>query len=190
VEQLNTTIVILLSAGGLATALLAALALRLWRRHRMRPASVFRRIATQRLDDVIIDDGLDGEIHLEHVMLTSQGILVVDLRNADGALFGGERMDQWTVIDRNRRFNFSNPLEPLFARINAVRHLAGSVPVMGRVVLAGHVEFAGGAIDRVCQLDELEVELQRANAADGGRSTDAFQSAWSSLVKAARPAGV
>lgn len=182
------TVVLLLSAAVLAIAVLAVLAIRGWRRYRMRPASVLRRIAVQRLDDVIIDDGLDGEIHLEHVLLTPLGILVVDLRNVDGALFGGDRMDQWTVMDGGRRFTFGNPLEPLHARINAVRHLAGGVPVIGRVVLTGRVDFAGGAIDKVCELSVLEQEFRQADAADGGRSVDAFQRAWSRLVEAARPA--
>jgi hypothetical protein len=177
----------LLSTGLLVGVLVLVVAIRAWRRYRMRPASVFRRIAHQRLDDVIIDDGLDGEIHLEHVLLTARGIVVVDLRNVNGALFGSERMDQWTVLDGKRRFTFANPLEPLFARINAVRNLAGNVPVSGRVVLSGPVELAGGAIDRVCELGALEEEFRQANAADGGRSQDAFQSAWSRLVKAARP---
>ena len=52
------------------------------------------------------------------------------------------------------------------------------------------IERAGGTIERVCQLGELEAEFQQADAADGGRSVDAFQSAWSSLVKAARSTGV
>jgi hypothetical protein len=148
---------------------------------------VFRRIASQRLDDVLIDDGLDGEIHLEHVLLTPRGILVVDLRNVDGALFGSERMDQWTVLDGKRRYTFGNPLEPLFARINAVRNLTGDVPVTGRVVLSGRVEFAGGAIERVCELRELEEEFRHAQAEDGGRATDAFQPVWARRVEAARP---
>ncbi len=158
----------------------------LWvrRRLRARPASVFRRISRQQLQDVVIDDGLEGEIHLEHVMLTAQGVLVVDLRNASGAVFGGPRLEQWKVMDGQRRFAFRNPLEALAARVHAVERLVGAVPVTGRVVFSGQVEFPGGNLPQISTLADLEREF--GDSGDG-KAIEAFQPGWTQLSQAASP---
>ena len=85
-------------------------------------------------DDVVTDIPIrlkvamtigDGEIHLDHLLLTPRGLVVIDLRNAHGAVFGGEQMDDWTVMSATRRYTFRNPLGALAARVHAVRRLAG-----------------------------------------------------------------
>ena len=184
-ESITTQQAVAALLGALGIGLLVYLLWRLRRRLRARPKSVFRRISRQRLKDVLIEDGLDGEIHLEHVMLTAHGALVVDLRNADGAVFGGPRLEEWKVMSGQRRFAFRNPLEPLAARVQAVERLVHPVPVFGRVVFVGQVEFPGGAVDRVSTLNDLEAEF--ADPGDGGKALDAFQTGWERLAEVARP---
>lgn len=184
-ETITTQQAIAAVSGALGIGLLVYLLLRLRRRLRARPASVFRRISRQRLKDVLIEDGLDGEIHLEHVLLTARGALVLDLRNAEGAVFGGPRLEEWKVMAGQRRFAFRNPLEPLAARVQAVERLVHPVPVWGRVVFVGQVEFPGGAVDGVSTLSDLEAEF--ADPDDGDKALDAFQTGWERLAGVARP---
>lgn len=171
-----------------AAALLLALWLagRVWRRRRARPASVFRRIGLAHLRNVVIPDGLEGEIQLDHVLLTPHGVLVVDLRNAEGAVFSGRRLDPWTVIHGARRFTFRNPLETLDARVQAVSRLCGNIPVSGRVVFVGEISFPRGATPGVVTLADLEDEFR----VDGEHRPpmEAFRPDWERLSQAARPA--
>lgn len=183
-DHFSTQQMLMAAGGALGLGLLVYLLVRLGRRLRARPQSVFRRLSRQRLQDVVIDDGLDGEIHLEHVLLTGRGVLVIDLRNASGAVFGGPRLEQWKVMAGERRFAFSNPLGPLTARVQAVERLVSPVPVCGRVVFAGPVEFPGGAVARVSTLTELEEEF--SHHGDGSQTLDAFQSGWERLAGVAR----
>ncbi len=184
-DQFSTQQILMAAGGALGLGLLVYLLIRLGRRLRARPQSVFRRLSRQRLQDVVIDDGLDGEIHLEHVMLTGRGVLVIDLRNASGAVFGGPRLEQWKVMAGERRFAFRNPLEPLAARVQAVERLVRPVPVSGRVVFAGPVEFPGGAVERVSTLTELEEEF--SSDGDHSQTLEAFQSGWEQLAEVAKP---
>ncbi|MGB5209204.1 MAG: nuclease-related domain-containing protein [Gammaproteobacteria bacterium] len=183
-ESITTQQLLLAGLGVVCAGMVLVVALWLRRRLRGRPASVFRRISQQQLNDVLIDDGLEGEIHLEHVMLTVHGVLVVDLRNASGAVFGGPRLEQWKVMDGQRRFAFKNPLEALAARVHAVERLVGAVPVAGRVVFAGPVEFPGGRLPQVSTLADLEHEFGEHG---DGKAIDAFQHGWTLLSQAASP---
>ncbi len=177
-------------------ALLAWGAWAAWRRFYGSTWMVLRRIGRERLTDVVIPDGVDGEIHLEHLVLTDRGILVLELRNAAGALFAGERLDEWRVIDGARRFTFRNPLPPLEARVRSVALLADGAPVVGRVAIIGQVSFAGGRPDRVTTLSELADEFTTPMGADEAGSDEGqrersgkqgLAQGWQRIVAAARP---
>ena len=179
---------LLLGAAAVVAVVVAAawLGIRAWRRYQADPRQVFSRISSERLVDVLIPDGLDGEIHLDHLLLTRRGIVVLDLRNASGAVFGGEQMDDWTVLAAERRYTFRNPLDALNARVQAVRRLAGQVPVAGRVVFVGKVEFPGGKVPGAVTLEELESEFAEAGEDQARQTTEAFQNFWRKIDEASR----
>ena len=185
-KELPPTIYIAAATALITLGLLIWLVVRVWRRHRASPSQVIKRISASQLVDVLIPDGLDGEIHLDHVLLTQKGILVVDLRNAEGAVFGGEQRDDWTVLSQQRRYTFRNPLGPMLARVHAVSRLAGQLPVTGRVVFVGEVEFRGGGIPGAVTLAELEEEFGPADGDQARQATDAFRKLWEQVSKAAK----
>ena len=63
-----------------AILLLACLFWLAWRRSRR---STIRKslaaIAIAQIDDVVVPDGMDGEIHIEHLLLTRNGVLVLNV---------------------------------------------------------------------------------------------------------------
>jgi len=174
---------VLLTAG-----LLAWPGIVLWRRWRAHPSRVIKRISAHYLADVILPDGMDGEIHLDHLLLTTKGLLVLELRNVSGLVFAGDQMDDWTVLHDNRRFTFRNPLNPLAARVHAVRDLAGDVPVDGKVVFVGDVEFPGGHIDAILTLRELEDQYNPVSGESAGSAIQAFHGSWGKVAQHAQPA--
>jgi hypothetical protein len=156
----------------------------LWRRRRPSLDGILRRIAWERIEDVVIPDDVDGEIHLDLVLLTPRGILVLEVHHGSGTLFWGEQLDQWTVLDGARRRTLKNPLPGLQARCHAVHALVPRVPVDGRVLLVGNVSIAGSAAPGVLLQEDLVTEFPAR-----GREppASALREAWDTLSAAARP---
>ena len=93
--------------------------------------------ASDYVHDVLVSDGMGGYFHVDFILLTPRGILVIDLRDVRGNIFGGDQMTEWTVMDGPQRFTFTNPQGALYDRIAAVRAVAGDPPTEGRIVSQG-----------------------------------------------------
>ena len=123
---------------GSAVALLAAAAAGVFfiRRHRLRRRRLLTLIESVAADyqrDVLLTDDAEGWIHADFLLRTAAGIFILDVRDVRGALFGGEHLDEWTVMDGHVRRTFTNPLESLYDRVAAVRAIVGDdVPVEAR----------------------------------------------------------
>ena len=102
---------------------------------------VLSEISHDRIDGLVLPNGDDGEIQIDHLVLTSQGLLIVDIKDAIGIVFGSDKMQEWTVISEERRYTFPNPQEALYDRIAAVRHIVRQVPVVGRNLFLEGAEF-------------------------------------------------
>ena len=135
-----------------------------WRRHRVRRALLERieAVAADYLRDVLLPDGNGGWFHVDFLLLTSIGLVVLELRDMPGMVFGSEQMTEWTVMQRQRRATFPNPLGPLYDRLAVVRALAGAgVPVEGRVVFTDKSTFPKGRPPPVTRLASLASEIPR-----------------------------
>src|SRR5699024_4293340 len=82
---------------------------------------VIRRIGADELRDIVIPGGLDGRIHVDRVVLTGRGALVVDFKNVAGTVFAGERLEEWAVLNAGARQPLRNPLGGLLDRVAAVQ---------------------------------------------------------------------
>ena len=173
-----------LPAAGAFLGLLALGAAWAWYRRRDRLDLILRKIAWRRLADVVIPDDVDGEIHLDLVLLTAKGILVLEVRRATGTLFWGDQLEYWTLLDGRRRTRIRNPLPGLQAKRHAVHALAPRVPVSGRVLLLGTVSISGATPPGVVSAEQLLDEFP-----PHGRKPvpEALQSAWADLSARARP---
>jgi hypothetical protein len=173
-----------LIGGGVVAAgsLLAVLAMMVARRRRTLE-HLLRRIAWKQLTDVVIPDDVDGEIHLDLVLLTARGILVLDIRRASGTLYWGDQLERWTVLDGARRKVIDNPLPGMHARRHAVEALVDGVPVEGRVLLVGPIQVSGGMPPGAVQPEGLVIEYP---AHDRGPPPPALRAAWDTLAAAAR----
>jgi hypothetical protein len=171
----------LLVAGGAA-------AWRLWSRYRARRRLVrtFEAVAAAVLRDVLVPDGSGGQLHIDFLLLTGRGLLVVDYRDVEGVVFGGEHMREWAVMNGSRRSTFLNPLEPLYDRIAAVRLLAGDAPVDGRIVFTGRSKFPKGRPPRVMQIDLLENEYPPPQPGSV-HPAERYREAWNQLATQVEP---
>jgi Nuclease-related domain len=143
-------------------------------------------IAYESLRDVLVPNGNGGFIHLHYVLLTQRGLLVVDLLDLPGAIFGGDQMIEWTAIGRKRRYTFANPQHALYDRMAAVKLLSGDVPVDGRVVFTTRSEFPKGRPRNVLRIDDLPNQFPAVDRARGN-ITAAFGDVWANVKKNAEP---
>jgi hypothetical protein len=162
----------------------------LWRRRRARLAAAGERarvleVACDSLRDIMVPDAAGGPVHIDYLLLTARGMLVIDYRDVAGVIFGGEHMDEWAVMSRSRRFTFPNPLGPLYDRVTAVRLAAGDAPVDGRVVFTERGRFPKGQPPQVTMLDELQREFPpAAGDLQGGAR---WQEQWQRVKDVATP---
>jgi hypothetical protein len=180
---------------GLGALLLLLIAVAFWgfrayQRRARRRALLARleRVAFEAVHQVLVPDGMGGFIHIDHLLLTPRGVLVLDTRRVAGLIFGGDQMSDWTVMGRGRRFTFDNPQPALYDRIAAVKALTGEVPVEGRLLFSNVGKFTKGIPKWVLMLDGIEVEfpvVDRGMKASPGFAP--FADAWSRLVSQLRP---
>ncbi|MCC5794826.1 MAG: NERD domain-containing protein [Chromatiales bacterium] len=166
----------------LVLVLAVALAVALWRVRRRRRDPV-RRLASAAVDslhNLLIPSGHDEEVLVDLVLLSSSGLLVIELRRVDGHLFGGEKMAEWTVLGSGRRQTFPNPKHHLMDRVAALQRLVPEIPVSGVFLVWGSTAFGRGRPERVVLLEEMLDRLRRERDT-GTESVRAFRPAWDSL---------
>lgn len=177
----------------LLLAVMLLLLLWLWYRREgsgNRLQKVLSDISYDRIDNLLIPNGDDGEIQIDHLLLTSRGLLIVDIKNVVGIVFGGNKMQEWTVISEDRRFTFANPQPALYDRIAAVRDIVRQVPVAGRVVFLDGAEFTKGVPELVAGIDDLQAEFGEADKSVANVKVEAFKPHWDLIRKEALGAQV
>ncbi len=168
-------------AGGAALLVLLAGLVWWWLRRNRTLEQRIRKVSAEALSGILIPDGDDGEIHVEHALLTHRGVLVIDIKEVEGNVFGSDSMHDWTVIADTHRFTFNNPQQALYDRMAAIRRLMPDVPVTGYVAFTNSAEFSKGRPSNVVMLDELFDELRAEQKTAQSQSVDAFYPHWSKL---------
>lgn len=169
------------AVAGVIVLVLAWFLVRWLRRPRASAHDELKSVSVALLRDVLIPDGMDGQIYVDHLLLTSRGIAVVDVKEFSGAVFASDRMQEWTVIDTGRRFGFPNPQGTLLDRIAAVRALVSNVPVEGHIVFGSGADFSKGRPKHVMLAHEVEAHFGKPNKADKERLTDAYAPHWARI---------
>jgi hypothetical protein len=179
-------------AAGVAIALVGAggyVGVGAYRRRARRKQLLARldRVAYESAHQVLVPDGMGGYIHIDHLLLTPRGLLVLDTRRVPGLIFGGDQMSDWTVMGR-RRFTFDNPQPALYDRIAAVKALAGDFPVEGRLLFSNIGKFTKGMPKYVMMLDGIEVEFPQVDRSlKGSAALEPFAEVWSRVVAQLKP---
>jgi hypothetical protein len=148
------------------------------------PQARLRKAAKAMLSDVLIPDGEDGEILIENALLCARGIVVVDIKDIEGNIFGSDAMHDWTVITGKKRFTFANPQPGLYDRTAAVAALVPDVPVSGYIAFTSRGKFTKGRPGNVTDIDTLIRELT-AESKTSGAAINAFLPGWDTLRDAA-----
>ncbi|HEX7081220.1 MAG TPA: nuclease-related domain-containing protein [Gammaproteobacteria bacterium] len=174
--------------GAIAALVLALiLALLVWRRRQSDLGSTVRSVAIDSAHRVLVPNGMGGYIELEHLLLTAHGLVVVDTKAFEGTIFGSDRMEEWTVMSRQRRFTFPNPQHTLYDRIAAVRRLVRDIPVEGHVVFSPAADFSKGRPREVMLADEFVERYKKPDRGEVERLKAAFAPQWERVREALQP---
>lgn len=186
-EKLSPTAWALIAAAAVF-GFLAAWLWRWYRQYRLRAAlrTAVTAAGSDHLVDMLVPDGMGGGFHVDFLLLTTRGILVIDLRDVQGNIFGGDQMADWTVMDGPRRTTFTNPQSALYDRIAAVRAVAGDVPVEGRIVFTRRGKFPKGLPKYTLMVDSLSAEFPSVEQASASALAQ-FNEGWAKLKAAVTP---
>jgi hypothetical protein len=181
---------IVLGVAILVVGALVFVGVRAYQRRSRRKALLERlkRVAFETVHQVLVPDGMGGFIHIDHLLLTPRGVLVLDTRRVAGLIFGGDQMSDWTVMGRGHRYTFDNPQPSLYDRIAAVKALMGDVTVEGRLLFSNAGKFTKGIPKWVTMLDSIEVEFPVVD--QSSRASPAYAQAaeaWAQLLPQLRP---
>jgi hypothetical protein len=166
----------------LALAIIAAglLAMLVFLIRRRRAGGLETRLAAVSRDvisNVLIPDGEGGEIHLDYVLLLPDRILLLDIRQLTGNVFGSDTMQDWTVINGSRRFTFANPQHALYDRLAALRRLLPGAQISGVIAFGSGAIIKKGMPTDVTELESLLTKLQRL-AGPANAASPALDDAW------------
>ena len=142
-------------------------------------------IAFERIEHLVVPSADEGEIQIDQLLLTSQGLLILEIKDVRGTVFGSDKMSDWTVIADDRRFTFPNPQPALYDRVAAVRQIVRQVPVEGRVVFLDGAEFTKGVPSLACSLEQLGADFGESDKSAATVKIEAFRPHWELIRKAA-----
>lgn len=157
---------------GLGIILILWLVLR-WRQNRnsdlvqRQITNAIEQVGAPYVREVVLPDEVDGFLLLDYVVLFPGRILVINIFDYEGFLFGGEKVDQWTQIVKNRTNKFLNPLYKMHECTEAVYYRVKNFPVSGIVVFTNIGQFPRGIPQGVVLIDELQGELRKYAAQKG-----------------------
>jgi len=172
-----------------ALGVMLSWAWRVYRRYRARKAlrAAVTAGAADHVANALVPDGMGGGFHVDYLLLTMRGVIVIDLRDVRGNIFGGDQMAEWTVMDGARRFTFTNPQSALYDRIAAVKAVAGDVPVEGRIVFTRRGKFPKGLPKWTLMVDALRAEFPAVEYQSQAEATAPLSEGWQRLKEAVKP---
>ena len=139
------------------------------------------------LRNVLVPDGNGGDFHLDFVLLTSRGVVVIDMRDIVGMVFGGDQMTDWTLMNGAQRSTFVNPQSGLYDRIASVKAIAGETPVEGRIVFTKRAKFPKGQPRFTVSLDSVASEFPKLGAAELEIAVAKYRPGWDRIKETCKP---
>ena len=157
------------------------------RRARSRLNAAITAVGLEALQNVLLPDGMGGSMHVDFLLLTTRCVLVVDLRDVVGNIFGGDQMTEWTVMAGAKRTTFQNPQGAMYDRVAAVKQLSGDLPVEGRVLFTRRGRFPKGLPRWTMMVDSLRAEFPPADAHAREALMGRYRESWNAISAEVSP---
>ncbi len=86
----------------------------------------------------------DSTTQIDHILVSSYGVFVIETKNYKGWIFANPKHETWTQVLFKAKFKFQNPIHQNHRHVVAVRELLDFLPqeaVKSVVVFSGDAEF-------------------------------------------------
>jgi len=139
-----------------------------------------KKLGSDLLSSVSVSDEVEGEFHFDHLCLTTSGIVVVDVKDFRGLLFGGANTDQWTQLIDSKSYKFDNPLYHNREKVQIIKSLVDEeIPVHGCVVFTEAGSFPKDQPDGVFTQNGLEDDFKYHE--QSGQINPKYDNVWQNL---------
>lgn len=108
-----------------------------------------------------LEDGSTTQI--DHILVCTKGIFVIETKHYTGWIFGDAKSKLWTQVNYFRKFTFQNPLRQNYKHVKEVQRIFDFIEprmVHNIVVFSGDSEFKTDKIDNVCSVEELIAKIE------------------------------
>ncbi len=109
------------------------------------------------LNDITLEYG-DGTTQIDHILVTQNGIIVIETKHYSGWLFANEKQRHWTQVKFKFKKKFQSPIFQNNKHVQAVRKLLDFIPkeqIQSLVVFTGDAEFKTEIPHGVINLNQL-----------------------------------
>ena len=107
------------------------------------------------LHNIVISDGMDEKIFVEHLILTPDRILLLSVKKFRGLIFAAERIDLWTQVIGNKSYKFENPLHQLESDLVVLNTIIENSKITGKVLFINGSEFPKGKPEDVISISDI-----------------------------------
>lgn len=86
----------------------------------------------------------DGTTQIDHILISTKGVFVIETKHYAGWIFGEKAAKQWTQVLYKRKSKFQNPMRQNFLHLKALQQLLDFLPkeqIHSVVVFTGSAEF-------------------------------------------------
>jgi hypothetical protein len=107
----------------------------------------------------------DGTTQIDHVLVSSFGVFVIETKDYRGWIFGDPNQPKWTQVLFWRRFTFQNPIVQNSQHVRAVQDLLDFLPataIKSVIVFTGDAKFKTAIPLGVFYASELAAYLRNA----------------------------
>ena len=154
-------------------------------RHQRDPRTAARRVRAMlrasglpHVRDVVIPDHVGGYTQVDHLVLTPEGIVLLEWQHFSGVIHGSAHTQRWIRFENKQRHDFDNPFRRLNELANTLAALAPDARVLVRLVASGPVRFAKAMPQGVLNLHGLAEYL----AASNGPIASELRQSWHHLL--------
>jgi hypothetical protein len=67
----------------------------------------------------------NGTTQIDHLVVSSKGLFIIETKNKDGWIFGSENQKQWTQTFYNKKYRFQNPLHQTYRQKKVLSSFLG-----------------------------------------------------------------
>ena len=110
------------------------------------------------LNNITLNHG-DGTTQIDHILITQNGILVIETKHYAGWIFANEKQKKWTQVIFKIKNKFQNPIFQNKNHVKAVQQLLDFIPkeqIQSLVVFTGDAEFKTELPQGVIKLYQLK----------------------------------